>query len=142
MSDEPKPIDGASWQVPDYPWDRWEEHARAAGVDERMAQLGREVMREAYQHQWSPELAARCGWDERNGKIYEREIAPGIAPAGLFAAASASGRWIVDVQNCRQMIDQARERPEETRASWRHLLDTDGERGRWDDSTGEWVPSE
>ena len=50
----------------DFPWDRWYARARAAGVDERLAQLGRSVMREADQHAWCRELWERCGWTEQS----------------------------------------------------------------------------
>lgn len=33
-----------------YYWDRWEQRALAAGVSAELAQLGREVMRDHFQH--------------------------------------------------------------------------------------------
>lgn len=46
----------------DYPWDRWERSALAAGLDEDLAVLGRAVFREAFQHQWDDHLQVECGW--------------------------------------------------------------------------------
>ncbi|MET0013040.1 MAG: hypothetical protein ABW088_05245 [Sedimenticola sp.] len=46
----------------DYPWDRWERLAEAAGVSKELANLGRSLMREANQHQWSRELKVVAGW--------------------------------------------------------------------------------
>lgn len=48
----------------DYPWDRWKSRAIKAGLDASIAQLGRDVMREAYNHSWSDELKAECGWSD------------------------------------------------------------------------------
>ena len=48
----------AKWNEPlmthlkKFPLDLWEEEALAAGVDSALAQLGRAVMREHYQHAW------------------------------------------------------------------------------------------
>ena len=36
----------------DYPWDRWRIRAAAAGLSADLADLGREVVRDAYQHDW------------------------------------------------------------------------------------------
>jgi hypothetical protein len=44
-----------------YPWDDWQREALAAGVPAELAQLGRAVMREAYQHGWCEELREECG---------------------------------------------------------------------------------
>ena len=45
-----------------YPWDHWEQYAKARGVPERLAVLGALVIREAYQHDWEPRLKSLCGW--------------------------------------------------------------------------------
>lgn len=45
-----------------YPWDKWERCALQLGVLEELAMLGRAVYREAYQHSWSEDLQAECGW--------------------------------------------------------------------------------
>ena len=47
-----------------YPWDDWERAALARGVETPLANLGRAVMREAYQHDWEPLLQAVCGWED------------------------------------------------------------------------------
>ena len=46
----------------DYPWDRWEKAALQAGLDPELANSGRAVFREAFQHDWSDELKVECGW--------------------------------------------------------------------------------
>jgi len=46
----------------DYPWDRWEKAALDAGVSKELANLGRSVFREAFQHDWANELKVECGW--------------------------------------------------------------------------------
>ena len=52
-------------QVPEsYIWDCWKTKALAAGVDADLADLGRAVMREHYQHGWSSygnEVSVRSG---------------------------------------------------------------------------------
>jgi hypothetical protein len=45
-----------------YPWDHWKTCALQAGVSDELANLGRSVFREAFQHDW-PDLAkVECGW--------------------------------------------------------------------------------
>lgn len=51
----------------DYPWDDWKAWAASQGVPEALADLGRAVIREAYQHGWSNRLKSLCGWND-NGK--------------------------------------------------------------------------
>ena len=46
----------------DYPWDRWQKAARQAGVAEDLANLGRSVFREAFQHDWPDQAKVECGW--------------------------------------------------------------------------------
>ena len=46
----------------DYPWDRWGKAAIQAGLDADLANLGRSVFREAFQHDWSDEQKVECGW--------------------------------------------------------------------------------
>ena len=48
-----------------YAWDRWQAEALQAGLSDELAQLGRAVMREAVQHDWSPVLQRECGWHDR-----------------------------------------------------------------------------
>lgn len=47
-----------------YPWDDWERFALARGLDAELAGLGRLLVREAYQHDWTDELKALCGWSD------------------------------------------------------------------------------
>lgn len=42
--------------APIYEWDFWHRHARARGVDPELAELGRAVYREAYQHAWGARI--------------------------------------------------------------------------------------
>jgi len=67
-----------------YPWDEWKETAIKKGVTEQLATLGRETMREAYQHGWSDQLKSLCGWAD-NGK---RMIA-----LALRSPEKAKRRW-------------------------------------------------
>ena len=46
----------------DYPWDRWRQFAVQAGVPEDLANLGRSVFREAFQHDWPDQAKVECGW--------------------------------------------------------------------------------
>ncbi|MGH7943321.1 MAG: hypothetical protein ACREDS_00090 [Limisphaerales bacterium] len=50
--------------VGSYPWDRWQRKALSAGVAPELAELGRAVMREAYQHNWDKRLKMLCGWND------------------------------------------------------------------------------
>ena len=52
-----------------YPWDDWERAARARGVEKGLANLGRAVMREAYQHGWEPRLQTLCGWKDDGARM-------------------------------------------------------------------------
>ncbi|MEW6281770.1 MAG: hypothetical protein AB1758_24395, partial [Candidatus Eremiobacterota bacterium] len=67
-----------------------------------LAQLGRDMMREAAMHDWRPGLQAECGWVDEG--------------AGMLAFALSQ--------------------PEPAEKRWVWLLETDGERGRWEG--GEW----
>lgn len=57
-----------------YPWDRWERKALAAGVPVELATLGRAVMREAYQHDWEARLKALCGWSDWGRCMIEQAV--------------------------------------------------------------------
>ncbi|TXT28205.1 MAG: hypothetical protein FD131_3338 [Rhodocyclaceae bacterium] len=46
----------------DYPWDRWMTAALQAGVPEDLANQGRSVFREAFQHDWPDQAKVECGW--------------------------------------------------------------------------------
>jgi hypothetical protein len=67
-----------------YPWDAWERRALAAGVTKELAQLGRAVMREAYNHGWDERLKTFCGWNDDGAQM--------LADA-LRAPASVSRQW-------------------------------------------------
>ena len=45
-----------------YPWDGWRECALGHGVPAELAALGRAVIREAWQHDWTQRLRSLCGW--------------------------------------------------------------------------------
>ncbi|KAI5912018.1 hypothetical protein PA01_18320 [Azoarcus sp. PA01] len=76
----------------DFPWDRFEAAALEAGVLKDLANFGRAIFREAYQHDWSDELKVECGW----------------------------------LDGGQRLVYQAFAFPEDCRARWQHLLETDG----------------
>jgi len=43
-----------------YPWDHWEKAAKERGMERTLAELGREVIRDADQHAWSEPLRRLC----------------------------------------------------------------------------------
>jgi len=47
-----------------YPWDDWEHHALARGLDAELAGLGRLLVREAFNHGWESWLQNLCGWSD------------------------------------------------------------------------------
>jgi hypothetical protein len=47
-----------------YPWDDWERHALASGLDADLAGLGRLLIREAFNHGWESWLQSHCGWSD------------------------------------------------------------------------------
>lgn len=53
---DPKP----DYTPPRFEWDYWEEDALARGLDPELATLGRAVLREAINHNWSPMLREVC----------------------------------------------------------------------------------
>lgn len=55
----------------DYAWDHWQQWAQADGVPLELAQLGRSIIREAYQHDWPDELKAECGWQDDGTAMIE-----------------------------------------------------------------------
>jgi len=68
----------------EFPWGEWQLRASAAGVPEALASLGRSVIREAYQHAWSPALQSECGWDDDGNTMLE---------LALRGATAAERRW-------------------------------------------------
>lgn len=105
MTPETKPLDDATWTPCDYPWDRWYEHARGRGVGEELAQLGRSVMREAYQHQWHGVIAKRYGWAavDLDGSPGWIEV-PGASGVRALRPG-ASLHWPVTVPSQQNTID-------------------------------------
>lgn len=57
-------VDGNIREPRVFAWDHWQQWATEDGVTEELAQLGRAVIREAYQHRWSDELKTECGWSD------------------------------------------------------------------------------
>lgn len=55
-----------------FPWDDWERYALASGLAAGLANLGRAVMREAYQHCWCERLKKECGWSDGGGPMLRR----------------------------------------------------------------------
>lgn len=47
-----------------YPWDDWERHALAGGLNPKLAGQGRLLIREAFNHGWEAWLQNRCGWGD------------------------------------------------------------------------------
>lgn len=78
----------------DYPWDHWFQRARAAGVGEDLAHLGRSLMREADQHAWCLELRERCGWTDAS--------AAGMVRFALEAPTAATRVWdrLMETDGC------------------------------------------
>ena len=66
-----RPMRRLRCKVGEYPWDEWKERATAAGVNDKLAVLGRAAIREAYQHSWSAELQTECGWDDDGDAMIE-----------------------------------------------------------------------
>jgi hypothetical protein len=71
-------------QYGDYPWDRWRRRSIAAGLAEDLAQLGRDVMREAAQHGWDEDLCQEMGWADEGTAMLE---------LALRDPDSARSRW-------------------------------------------------
>jgi len=69
-----------------YSWDNWQRQALAAGVSEELANLGRSVMREAYQHNWCDSLKYECGAGHEG-------CAQGMIPEAKVNPHSCRVRW-------------------------------------------------
>jgi len=52
-----------------YPWDDWHRYALAQGLDSELAELGRLLLREAYNHGWEPWLQSLCGWADNGAAL-------------------------------------------------------------------------
>ena len=68
----------------DYPWDHWQEWALADGVPTDLAQLGRDLIREADQHNWPRERQLECGWGDSGAAMIQ---------LALTAPDQARERW-------------------------------------------------
>lgn len=58
-----------------YPWDDWERSALTCGLAAELANLGRAVMREAYQHVWCGRLKVECGLHDEGRGMLRRVLA-------------------------------------------------------------------
>jgi len=59
------PVEEGKPRAPgDFAWDHWKTWATRDGIAEELADLGRAVIREAYQHNWPEALKAECGWED------------------------------------------------------------------------------
>jgi hypothetical protein len=67
-----------------YPWDDWHRWAIAQGLDEDLAGLGRLLIREAFNHDWSECLKSRCGWHDNGQRM---------AKLAWRSPATARRRW-------------------------------------------------
>ena len=67
-----------------YPWDDWQKKAISCGVSADLALRGREVMREAFQHDWEEKLKSLCGWSDDGGRMIE---------LALGSPETAKKRW-------------------------------------------------
>jgi hypothetical protein len=55
-----------AFQPENLSWNRWEQGVKKRGMERTLAELGREVLRDADQHNWAPELRSLC-----NGRMLE-----------------------------------------------------------------------
>lgn len=84
-----------------YPWDGWEQHALAQGVPADLATLGRAVIREAWQHEWSERLRSLCGWSDDGRRMLR---------LALRNPQLAEKRWSRLLDTDGGLYDPARER--------------------------------
>lgn len=98
-----------------YPWDDWKEAALKAGVDEEVAQAGRDAMREAANHGWGDDLMKECGWDLVGG---------GLDPERVLWDTETDQP--AEGSNAHAMLRRALDEPETARKRWRQLVLTDG----------------
>ena len=86
-------------KVGEYPWDEWQGRARAAGVPEELAMLGRAVIREAYQHGWPAKLQSECGWDDDGEAMIELALRDP-------ARADRRWRWLMETDGERGFLGE------------------------------------
>ena len=55
-----EPIDWPGRKPGAWPWDHWENAAKERGMERTLASLGRDVIRDADQHNWSEPLRELC----------------------------------------------------------------------------------
>lgn len=79
-----------------YPWDAWQSMALLRGVPKELAGLGREIMREAYQHAWSERLRLLCGWGDEGRRMMV---------LALRAPETARRRWEWLMETDGQRVD-------------------------------------
>jgi hypothetical protein len=81
-----------------YAWDRWQRLALEAGLDPHLAGLGRSLMREAVQHDWSARLKAECGWLDGGQAMLALALADGPAAEErwhyLLETDGERGQWL------------------------------------------------
>ena len=77
-----------------YPWDDWERSALASGLAAELANLGRAVMREAYNHAWCERLKRECGWCDAGRLMLRRVLAQPERTAARW-------RWLLETDGQR-----------------------------------------
>ncbi len=82
-----------------YPWDDWQRWAQARGLDADLAGLGRQVIREAYNHGWEERLLSLCGW---------RDDGRRMLALALRSPMTATKRWqrLLDTDGYRGEYDE------------------------------------
>ena len=85
-----------------YPWNGWEKYALDQGVAADLATLGRDLIREAWQHDWDESLKARCGWSDDGRRLLRQ---------ALRSPARAAARWqhLLDTDGGRFQPEQTQE---------------------------------
>jgi hypothetical protein len=68
-----------------YPWDDWERSSLSSGLAADLANLGRAVMREAYNHAWCERLRKECGWSDEGRAMLRRVLAQPRRTAARWA---------------------------------------------------------
>jgi len=60
-----------------FEWDFWKSQALDLGVAEELAELGRDIMRDAYLERWPEEILGECGWwDDGFGMLAQAQKNP------------------------------------------------------------------
>lgn len=78
----------------DYPWDRWEVAARQVGIDGELACLGRDTMREAFQHDWDEDTQVEMGWLDGGALMICQAL-------GFPEACAVRWAWLLSTDNGR-----------------------------------------